>query len=757
MYKRIDLQRPMDYFTPLSERLECGVYITRLNQYDEEIQKFLIQYLKCARERGYVILGKLQNPDEKQLAYYQEIMGMTFNMDRGAIETALHKWLPRLDLRERESIANAMYETLEQMKRQGKNENILKNAYIKFMCWLYYRLEQIIRYLGQDQVPKLLYEGEISNYELWMLRIIATAGCDILILQYHGDAAYQRLDPKGEESQEMPVSHPGPFPEGFGIEQLQKKVQQQTELSRLYDINATKICSCNTWLSGELRKDSLMPRIERGEEDYYYNMFVRIRGVEDRSTYSQELFHWKMELEKQDRKVIILEGLQAPTQAEIAEVNLKQYDRPIQLLMDLSNKVRCEINRELEQQAKRAFVELIQEELENSGQNLNRTKGKAVYLVCWFQKYQKQLFDGYGKHLEQNTLFFFGNCKTPFEALFLRFLARMPIDIIVVVPDLSANCILEDPVLFEQKAQDSMKLEHFPRTLQDNAVGTVAFHAEQDLTDTLYQGTGLYRDQQYQKAKILPINTMYEEMYLLWDQEMKYRPNFEIMEDTVIRPVMFTKVSGVKNGNVAEYWQEIRKLVVDDTLVVRSLQELDRYLNVNAQIQTAFLKNRKLQRKEIKNHPQYAYGIYRPEVQEYILDKLQELIDSEWIRGTFSQGMEYRIMALVLNLDKEIVRMIQKMDLTKGTPKLLIAHTSEVGISIEGSILLAFLHLVGFDIAVFVPTGYQVMETFIEKQIWVEHQIGEYMYDLNVPDLQLPYRAQKAKEGILNKIFKRGR
>ena len=84
---------------------------------------------------------------------------------------------------QRENVAAAFYDTLDAMRKEGKNENMLKNAYIKFMCWFYYKFECMVNNLGENNVPKILYEGTISNYELKILDILAGAGCDILLLQ----------------------------------------------------------------------------------------------------------------------------------------------------------------------------------------------------------------------------------------------------------------------------------------------------------------------------------------------------------------------------------------------------------------------------------------------------------------------------------------------------------------------------------------------------------------------------------------------
>ena len=117
-------------------------------------------------------------------------------------------------------------------------------------------------------------------------------------------------------------------------------------------------------------------------------------------------------------------------------------------------------------------------------------------------------------------------------------------------------------------------------------------------------------------------------------------------------------------------------------------------------------------------------------------------------------GTEYTIIATILNLDKTIVRLIQRFDFTKKNPKLIYINTGEQMISLEDSILVAFLNLVGFDVLFFVPTGYQNVEKYFNKKLLEEHQIGEYIYDLQVPDLAKFSSNKRLK--WFEKIFKKG-
>ncbi len=211
MFEQKELQDLQDYFLNLDSRGAQAVFFCRISGYSSEIQAFIQKYYEAARIAGVVIEGRIPNPDERNLDYYEEIMGMEFQMSTGFISASLKKWLPRMRDYQRNQVALSIYDTLEDMRREGKNENMLKNAYIKFMCWLYYKFERIVNSLGENSLPKILYEGEVSNYELKLLNILSHAGCDIVLLQYRGDENYLKLDPASRFSRAWQAQNLGPF------------------------------------------------------------------------------------------------------------------------------------------------------------------------------------------------------------------------------------------------------------------------------------------------------------------------------------------------------------------------------------------------------------------------------------------------------------------------------------------------------------------------------------------------------------------
>ena len=299
-----------------------------------------------------------------------------------------------------------------------------------------------------------------------------------------------------------------------------------------------------------------------------------------------------------------------------------------------------------------------------------------------------------------------------------------------------------------------MTVEEFPDESGEVKVGTAAYHAQRELDTLLYQDSGMYRSMQYDKAVTVSLQTTYEEIAILWNQEVKYRPNFSIVDGTVNLPVIFAKVCGVKNAEVPQYWAKIKELLVENTLVVKNrpmVQGTD--ANPVKPFATEFLKNGKLQRAKIKNHKSYQYGVLREGMQEYILDKLQTLIDQRLIKGTFQNGTEYTIVSTVLNMGRDTIRLLQKFDFTKKNPKLVYINTTERMITLEDSILVMYLNLVGFDVVFYIPTGYQNVEKYFAKAMMEEHQLGEYLYDLQIPDFESPLSG--VYQSLIGKIFKR--
>ena len=64
------------------------------------------------------------------------------------------------------------------------------------------------------------------------------------------------------------------------------------------------------------------------------------------------------------------------------------------------------------------------------------------------------------------------------------------------------------------------------------------------------------------------------------------------------------------------------------------------------------------------------------------------------------------------------------------------------------------MSLAGFDVLFFVPTGYSNVEIYYAYPILSEHQAGEYIYDLRVPDFS--HISATAHLSWRDRLFRRG-
>ena len=738
-----------DFFKRQSERKPKGVYFYRINSYDETILEFIRKYYDLAKREGAIIDKNIENPTADNIAYFNEIIGDKYVHGPGFMAEALKKWLPRIKDYQRASIADGIYDTLEVLRRQGKNIDILKNNFIRIMCWLYYNFYNIMERLGNDDVPKIIFWGNVNFSELSTLKILSNAGADIILVQPGGDSKYMTIDPKSEYSIDLGMGSES-FPAGFDLQWLLKQHEEDKSKRLLYSNKANAKANTNTWLSGDLFED--LKNTRRGENtSFFYNMFARINGCDNRNTYVNNLYLLYQDLKKANRSIRVINNkITNPSVDEISKIKRGNYANENQLIMDLKKNINLKSNTFIDV-ARDAFVDTMIETGKLMNMDLNKMMNKGIYILCWFQRYIPDLLGNTDIHSPAPILIYFGNVETDTESLFLNMAAKLPIDVIIFNPEKKGDKLTGER-LYEVHFEETLKVNEYPTDGNNLSMGTMAYNAERDLDTMMYSDTGMYRDMQFSKANIIKLSTTYEEINIYWKQEARFRPNFSTVDDIVNIPVMFAKISGVANSDTNTYFQNIKDLLTDTTLIYKNENIYDRNCTVAAGV-PSFFKNGRLDREGIKHSQIYKYDYLRAETQDYILDKLSELLRRKTIAGTGQNGTEYKIITIVLDLPKEILRFIQSFDFTKCPPKLIIVNTTETVISLEDSIIVAFLNLIGFDIVFFIPTGYDNVNKYFNNQIMEEHIIGNYLYDIAIPDFNRLRSVKEKKKSFFSRLF----
>ena len=183
-----------DCLLPLSRRTPPSPRFFRVIGYDQQgkILNDLNKIGALARDGGAYLQNGLANPVEPEIQRFFREVGEQFTLTAALVARHLTVWLGQLRPAQRTTLDAAMTEILDILKRQGANDNICRNAYIKFMCWLRGPLGGILKGLGQDTPPKVLYEGEIGRYELLFLQLLYRSGCDVVYVNYSSEDSYTK-------------------------------------------------------------------------------------------------------------------------------------------------------------------------------------------------------------------------------------------------------------------------------------------------------------------------------------------------------------------------------------------------------------------------------------------------------------------------------------------------------------------------------------------------------------------------------------
>ena len=713
-------------------------YILRISAYGSKVNEFLE---KCCGEKSCGIIVSstgLAKPDTNEISLCLNSMGQERITDRETVKACLSDYLhiPEDSVVE---LCEAILNIQSDMQKSGSNENIIRNVTVKFMFWLK-------KYCGAslasgENNTKLLVQIPVSKHELWFFAVLAAVGQDIVLIETEGDEKCAQLDSEGKYSSMLELGDK-PFPRGFSLNDIRQQLARQQSFSAQFnDPSLPKICT-NAWISGEIFDDVRRSPAERGNEsNTVYNCYARINGVENKATYLSDLFRIYSEIKDSRRFLLLDEGFPAPTNEEIADIRRGNYNDIFALISGMSaNLVHSSVT--LQKLMRRAFAEVMKGYFDRTN-DLRKSLNIGVYVLCWMKRWQKTLFSGW-KLGECACFMMLGVCHSSKEECFVKMLSRLPCDVIQLVPDLKLTRLLTDELLYERNFTDTLEVKSFPKAESELSMGTVAYYAERELDEIMYNDATIFRDFQFKKANAILLNTMYEEIKLLWGQDLKFRPNFSVSGDIVNMPVIAARVSGVKGGSggIKDYRRELCEYITGNTLVINN-----RGIIAPPSENTFgfhLVSASKLCREQILKSSDYRYGMLRGEIQDYILEKLQVLLDKDIV-----DDAPEHIAKVCLSLSSDIVRMIQSFDFTKSNPKILYLNTTEKVISLEDSIALAFMSVLGFDILMFIPTGYMSCEKYYRNDFFVSHQIGDYCYDMPTPRLS----PVGQKQSIFKRIF----
>ena len=358
-------------------------------------------------------------------------------------------------------------------------------------------------------------------------------------------------------------------------------------------------------------------------------------------------------------------------------------------------------------------------------------------------------------------IMYYGN-PTAADTMFMCYASKCGFDVVCVSSEESALEIFEKCPFSKGLQRELLgnfgTLPPFPDSPVKARIKTNAYKAERELDSMLYSGDTMFRDMQFQKMTSGVLQTTYDEIELYWDTEAMYRPGFRVDGDMVTVPVIFSKLCGVPEGKVKEYW-----LKIEDMLTPRSMYMVKSvaYKNLSMSVARSFLpyhNGKQLDIPALISSKLHKYGYLSNSLQELIFEKAQAIIDDGLLNIPDESELVSYVLYVAINLNQSVTRLLQQYDFTKEVPKIVVVDTIEDPFSKLECTQLLMLSYLGFDIIIYSPSGFRNIETFVSQDAFTTHNIGEFTYNLKAPQFRIPTttRAQR-KQGFFKKLFGKGR
>ena len=248
-------------------------------------------------------------------------------------------------------------------------------------------------------------------------------GTDIVLLETQSDEAYQKLDAASAYSQILSLSGGKPFPADFSLKKFRKEhMSPRVQTSSSSQSSATpprpaavpggnagttidvekrlaipsKAPCTNAWMKKADWQEARTPPVMRGTDTaLFYNVFLRVNGVQDKLTYVNELYQFYQQMQTEGRKVCIMDGaLPLPSSEEIQKIRRRNYRSAEEMTLDLVGNIPAAASVDLQRMMQLSFARTMKQ-AQLREPNVNRLMTTAVYLLCWIQRYQNGIFQGW--------------------------------------------------------------------------------------------------------------------------------------------------------------------------------------------------------------------------------------------------------------------------------------------------------------------------------------------------------------------------
>lgn len=657
----------------------------------------------------------------------------------------------------------------------------IKNFSIKTLTWINDYTTKLFKNVNIAlNNPKVLYYGDIKKHEIYFLIYLSQIGVDVIFINSNSDCDFNKIDKNNRFTTKKEFNKKAPlkplFTKAKNISRKQvkpitnkpstktssaapvskntyKRINLSTEdrihtnlktAHDLFDEFVESLEKRSGFIGG---KSPIMPvyfyryiGTDRNV-DKYYNSLYRLDKKLSSKQYSYIRFENNIPLVN---NTTLLNNC-SKIWSSMSPNNIK----PSELVDSLysQNAFPHSNNKTLTTTFIYAFESTVELFLKrNKNCDIHKIKNFAMKLVLWLNEYAPKLtasFDATNiKGALNPKIIYYGNIKKH-EAYFLYALSKIGCDIIYINSDnddtfriLDPNCDFTYLIEFD----DKHALKMFPKEEIIVRAETTAFKASSEISQIIYNDSdGIYKPWQFESYETKPITlkTTIDEVTLLWKEEARMRTGFKVENNTVYIPNLFVKISGVYD-DLNKYWQDLSifKNTVN-TLLYTQVPFSDTTFSREDIYKCAYVldKNGYVDKEKLFSSQFYNYSYLKTHLQDTIVHKINQLFSLPIFKDEMNKDFKLLIIISILTMDKQILNLIQNFDYPFAIPKLVIYDNNENMFSKQDIAVLAFLNLLGFDILILTPTGYNNVENAIKQKYYDIHRLQKVEFDLQLPNL----------------------
>lgn len=720
---------------------------TRHIGYDnaDVFKNMLIESYAAAKKNGLFFEGRLPMASTTEISAAAGYAAADLNDER-SVKAGVQSWLSSQRLPYSAEVITPLL--MEAVRNCGANG---KNTYFVLLCWL-------MKYITIK--PQLIvYIGTGTLRELYFLYIAASCGIRVTYVSYGMDVDFDKF-PYKDKVRTVSGSMNGMIQVDFAHIDL-SKAAQLCEMRAAAQQAEGLVQRLDTTAAG-IFEDFMTERrtrvVRNGgvyKEDGVIPVYcAALIGYDDEAVYNNMLLNFKEGFAKSKKQLIFIEKpLENPNADEIRQLGSVNRSSVAAMIDELALQIR------LNGDAARTI--LAQTELRKLLNSLYTGNPTVVYnygskFISWL--YRCTQARKYAVQYEDIPLILYYGDISQSEMYFLHYMSRVGFDVLYITP----NKLLLDMAV-DKNLENRMQIFQLPQTRESGSyptksikmkVNTVAYSAERELDTMLYGGdAGIFRDFQFPNSQTVTLRTTLEEISILWKQEARFRQGFATSGNLVTVPNIFAKISGVKDGNLSVYWDDIRDKLTPETIlkVKGSAPATQGSLDLSAY--RSFYRNGQIDAERLKSSSLNRYSYLPDRIQDMLFFKLQEAIDSKFLKLSGDELM-CSVLHFGLNLDKEFMKLLQSFDFTKQLPKLVWIDAVEQTFTLEECIQLVLCNLIGFDILIYTPTGYKNLETFVSSDAFEEHTLNDFQYNVEVPKFRIPSETRNG--GFFGRLFRKG-